>query len=119
MNQKRLLLLLLLLFLLFVSTGCEKDVHPTEIHYTGKILYLDRKDFRCHNIIEITGASNKKSLPVGSTIGFYSLDFAEKEQIGNVVHFKILHYQFYSESWTIDRPCPLYVGIIEKLKMEE
>ncbi len=81
MKQKRLLLLLLPLFLLFVSTGCEKDVHPTEIHYTGKILYLDRKDFRCHNIIEITGASNKKSLPVGSTIGFYSLDFAEKEEI--------------------------------------
>lgn len=119
MKQKRLLLLLLPLFLLFVSTGCEKDVHPTEIHYMGKILYLDGKDFRCHNIIEITGASNKKSLPVGSTIGFYSLDFAENKKVGNTLHFRILYYEPFTDIRTWEKMYPEYQAIILILKMEE
>ncbi|MBC7915631.1 MAG: hypothetical protein H7Y07_16095 [Pyrinomonadaceae bacterium] len=104
----------ILLFLSFMGAGCEKDErHP--LCYQGKVISLNQGG-RCYNIIEIIETIKDGEIAVGNTISFDPILYGATLNVGDVVYFKITHYEVWVGPATTECRWPRFIAQIEFCK---
>lgn len=103
-----------LLFLSFMGAGCENDERDP-LCYQGKVISLNQGD-RCYNIIEIIENIKDGEIAVGNTISFDPKLYGATLKVGDVVYFKINHYEVWVGPATTECRWPRFTAQIEFCK---
>ncbi len=80
------------LLLFMMGVGCEKN-NQDSLCYKGKVVSLNNNGNAYFNLVEIVNAPDNSKLPLGINITFDPGLYGRELNIGDIVSFKILHYE--------------------------
>ncbi len=102
-----------ILFLFIIGAGCEDEQDP--LCFKGRVISLNNGD-GCNNIIEIIETPYVGELSVGTTLTFDLESYGEIMDKGDVVFFKVIHYETWIGPACANCIWPKYSSLLEFCK---